>query len=69
MKNAIGKAPDSPTLPFYLAEFYEYQNRTKDAILLYEVLIELDPHNVAALNNLAYQLALCGVKPPKRSSW
>ncbi len=58
LQDAIKKAPGSTTLPFYLAEIYEYQNRNNEAIELYGLLLERDSHNVAALNNRAYLLAL-----------
>jgi tetratricopeptide (TPR) repeat protein len=58
LEAAIAQAPDQINLVAALAAVRNYQNRFDEAADLYGRVLEKDPRNVTALNNLAWLLAL-----------
>lgn len=57
LKRSISKNPLNAQLPFELASLYESQHKIKQANKVYRVILQLYPDHVAALNNLALNLA------------
>ncbi|HEV3205245.1 MAG TPA: tetratricopeptide repeat protein [Gemmataceae bacterium] len=62
---ALEKQPQSVPLHLHLADCYEVQEKSPGAEILYRRVLALDPHNLLALNNLAWSLALNGEKGPE----
>jgi tetratricopeptide (TPR) repeat protein len=58
LQAAIARHPEKRVLLQLRAEFRDYCGRTDEAIALYRELIQAEPRNIAALNNLAVLLAL-----------
>jgi tetratricopeptide (TPR) repeat protein len=54
----IKEHPESPVLPAILAQFHEVRGHHQEAMALYRKVLQREPGNVMALNNLAYLLAL-----------
>ncbi len=54
---AMTKVPQSSMLPTMLGMMYEAANRPSDAIARYRQVLQQDPRNVVALNNLAILLS------------
>jgi tetratricopeptide (TPR) repeat protein len=55
---ARGKDPKSSLLLLLQAELQDRRGRHAEAVALYRGVLEREPRNVLALNNLAFQLAL-----------
>ncbi len=55
---AIKKFEQPANLMLVMAEIYQKENRIDEAEKLYRLVIQREPHNVVALNNLAVLLAL-----------
>lgn len=53
LRQYIAKTPDNLDAQILLASFLEAQGKTDDAKLMYQALLDIDAHNLAALNNLA----------------
>lgn len=55
---AIKKFEQPTNLMLVMAEIYQKENRIDESEKLYRLVLQRDPHNVVALNNLAVLLAL-----------
>src|SRR5437868_2352717 len=62
LNGALAQKPHTPAFLILLGNLRERQERYADAEALYRRVIEGDPHQIEALNALAYLLALQGVK-------
>jgi tetratricopeptide (TPR) repeat protein len=62
LQAAMTKYPDRPEFVAALATVKNLEGRFDEAITLYRRVVEKDPKNVGALNNLAWLLALSGSK-------
>jgi tetratricopeptide (TPR) repeat protein len=62
LSGVLEKKPDTPAFLILLGNLRERQGRDADAEASYRKVIERDPHQVDALNSLAYLLALKHVK-------
>jgi cellulose synthase operon protein C len=58
VKAALDKDPKSPALLLILADFRDFQSRFAESQVLYERILQADPANALANNNLAVLLAL-----------
>lgn len=56
-ESAVGLEPESPTIRYNLAILYEGQGQTEAARREYRRIVEVDPRQAGALNNLAWSLA------------
>jgi tetratricopeptide (TPR) repeat protein len=63
LKAAWEKRPDDLLCTLLLAELFEIQGQAQEAMSLYRKLLEREPNNLVALNNLAYLLAVAGTEP------
>jgi predicted Zn-dependent protease len=63
LEDALKKQPASPVLLGQLAAVRNLQGRYDDVIRLYRQVVERDPRDALALNNLAWFLALTEGKP------
>ena len=57
LEEAVKLAPRSPLIQHQLAAIYDRDKRHDDAIARYRAILEVNPRDVIALNNLAYSLA------------
>lgn len=60
MQEALNKNPKSLVLTLHLAAIRSIQSRYNEAVELYRKVLEMDPNNVLAMNNLAWLLAASG---------
>ncbi len=57
LEEAVKLAPRSPLIQHRLAAIYESDKRWDDVIVRYRAILDINPRDVIALNNLAYTLA------------
>jgi tetratricopeptide (TPR) repeat protein len=57
LKQAVKDHPDKPVLRMHLADMYDLRGRYDEALTEYRAVLEREPGNVVALNNLAWLLA------------
>jgi tetratricopeptide (TPR) repeat protein len=58
LRKAVEKKPESVVLRMHLADLYDQAGEYRQAARAYQKILERDPNNVVALNNLAWLLAL-----------